>query len=153
MSFILNFPQCLIWWTGDICCIQYHHLAAVQDHRFLLLGVYWTQQEQGTTVGRSRRYPLQIHHDWHIIFCVQPLHTYLPSKAALYLFSRYTTTCILDSPQCPIKCCCIISCTIVLMHPKGSINQSLYTTGRVHAERDILDVAEKGIDNLTNIFT
>jgi hypothetical protein len=42
-----------------------------------------------------------------------------------------------------------ISCTSVSMLLKGAINQSLSNTRRVHVEKDIFTVIEKGIEELT----
>jgi hypothetical protein len=52
-------------------------------------------------------------------------------------------------PRRMFEACRAISCTSVSMLSKGAINQSLSNTRRVHVEKDIFAVIEKGIDELT----
>jgi hypothetical protein len=47
------------------------------------------------------------------------------------------------------EACRAIGCTSLSVLSKGAINQSISNTRRVHVEKDIFAVIEKGIDELT----
>lgn len=75
-----------------------------------------------------------------------PPNQHFSSSAQVY---KHHYPRLSSMPRRMFEACRAISCTSVSMLSKGAINQSLSNTRRVHVEKDIFAVIEKGIDELT----
>jgi hypothetical protein len=75
-----------------------------------------------------------------------PPNQNLSSSSQVY---KHHYPCLSSMPRRMFEACQAIICTSVSIISKGEINQSLSNTRRVHVEKDIFAVIEKGIDELT----